>query len=429
VHAALEWSVHSLEPADRELLYAASTMCGEWTVRDVAAIADLGVDQAQASVLRGVDAGLVEPQASTGADAKYRMPGILQRLLYAELDQEARDTLSERHCLHLIGLLCEGVSHLKGPNRLHWLDLLDRYRQDLAKAFEFTLRRGAHPSTLVEAMVLSWSYWYDRNRSQEALELIRRAIRACPDKKHLDVARLLNIAGILCFKSGSMPEGRRYFKRALRICAKGRHELLRASLWSNLGGLEWADADPARAARSFETGIRCLRGLACPVQLGKALVSSVDSLAELGRLQEAKAATEEADTLLRAREDPLDELTISMARGEIALAEANAAQAARAFAQCLKLAHRLGDPVTYARICLWLASAEVLLGKYERAGELLGAMESQGSDRGATLYRTHDLRLARVEGAVRAALGEKALARARLIGAIGAPGIVLDMKA
>ncbi len=417
---AIEWSCKALEPSARELLTVISFFRGSWRVEDAAALAERDDSLVSRDVQELLDAGLVLEMDNFSHTTTFRVQGTVGAYIRKALGQEAKDGLHERHSEYFLGLLCQTVESKGGAGQIATVQLLDWYRRDFEAAFEHTIRPGKHPGTFVEAMMLSWKFWYLRNRTKEALSLVKRAIRVCPDRNHIDIARLFNAAGVMAMRGGDSRSARSYFKQCLAVAKRQHHDNLVAVALGNYANLEWSEARPEQAIPLFDQAISILRQRGERANLGRNLLSVVGPLVETDQLGRAEEALAEAKTYLDRSEDGIDRWSVQVDLAVLSWAQGRLAEAERHLTRCAELAKDAGDFASLARSHLWMAQAKLDSGQFEQAAQLLGVMKACGNSSGTHLYPTNELRAARIEGAVRNKIGSEKLRENRLWGEITA---------
>lgn len=413
---SMKSSVDALEPGPRSVLIGVSFLKGDWTLEDAAALADCSDPEARRRVDALLDAGLVQETSGFQGASAFTLDRAVADYARSRATKRQESKIRERYALRFIGMLAGALQHQDAlEQRLHW-DLLDWYRRDIAEAIRYTIVPGRNSETFVDAMVLSMSYWYQRNRTREAIDLIRSGLKALPDQNGVNAGRLLNVAGVLAMKAGNYRTARLYYSRALKIAEDAGHKRLIGSVLSNSSSLEWMEGHPERAVPLFQRSVEHLSSRDDSTLLVKVLTSSIQALIETGNVAQAERCLQESKRLLEVPSDRHDLWTRLMALGQLELAKNRPDRATEHFERSLQVASEIGDRADSARSLLWLAQANCDSDNFQEAARFLGAMRRVGSIDDVRLYPTNERRIDRISERVREAKGLDFLRRYRLLG-------------
>ncbi len=423
---SLEWTFQSLSERAQVLAKEMFPIRGAWNRVDIAALADWDTEDVEDPLQELVDSGLVTIDPSNTSVTHYRIAPTIAQIIQTRLVKtEARQETLERHCLLMIGKLATVSQKISGSDEGIYLDQIEALRADLAAAFEQTIR--AHPKTFVDALAMSWMYWYKRSRASEVLNLVDRAAKKLSDAPELYLGRLLNTAGALAEKSGLNERAIGYLKRAYRIGKRLRHDLLCAASLTNLGNCLVADADYEQAILQFSRAQSHFAKLDMPKFEAAMLVSWGSALTYLGRIDEGEDRHRRAEIGFGDTQDHLSRWTISLGYGLIALKRGDYEVATTKIVEGIRIAKEMGDLSTAARGTAWLTDLAICEERYEMGARCMGLAEHLGKLSGAQLFRTHELRFARNEGILRAALGGRQFEAMKASGALLSLEEVLDL--
>jgi non-specific serine/threonine protein kinase len=417
---AIEWSCQALAPSARNLLTVASAFRGGWRPDDAAALSERDAKTVSRDIQELQDAGLVEEVECPTLAQAFRVQDAVASYVRKTTDRPRAAELAARHSEHFLRFLCQAVDEDAKSGQSNAIRLFDWYRRDFEAACSHTIKPGQHPGTLVEALVLAWPFFYQRDRAKDALALAKRALRACPNRNHVDIARLLNFAGVFAFRDGDTRSSRTYLMEAVQIAKGLGEEKVLASILNNCAILEWIEGRPEKALEWTEQTIPILRKQGDSMLLGRTLRSIEAAATDLGQYARADEANEEAGRLLASSRSGVDIWAGLTLEGLRAWRQSDFAKAREKLQLSAATARKIGDLGSAARSYLWLAQVEADAGEYERAAEYLGVMKASGSGTGSHLYPTNELRAARIEGLVRAKIGPDGLREHRLWGEITA---------
>lgn len=423
---SLEWTFQSLSDRAQELAKKMFPIRGAWNRVDIAALADLETEDVEDPLQELVDSGLVTIEPFYAGVTHYRIAPTIAHIIQTRLVKaEARQETLERHCLLMIGKLATVSQKISGSDEGIYLDQIEALRADLAAAFEQTIR--AHPKTFVDALAMSWMYWYKRSRASEVLNLVDRAARKLSDAPELYLGRLLNTAGALAEKSGLNERAIGYLKRAYRIGKHLHHDLLCAASLTNLGNCLVADAEYEQAIVQYGRAQVHFAKLEMKKFEAAMLLSWSGALLYLGRMEESEVRFRQAEIGFGDSQDHLSRWTIALGRGLIALKRGNYEVATTKLVEAIRISREMGDLSSMARGTAWLTDLAICEGRYEMGARCMGLAEHLGKLSGAQLFRTHELRFARNEGLLRGALGSRQFEALKAAGALLSLEEVLDL--
>lgn len=416
---AMDWSYRSLSLEAQRQLRACFPFVGSWGRSEAAAMAEVGRPDVAGPIEELIDAGFVSVEGGVGPDERYRLQSQVSALIGKHFcSAEERLELLERHCLLMMNKLAEAAKHLSGPEEVEYLDRLEAWRPDLAAALAYTLRPGGQPRTFAEAVVISWKYWYKRNRIEEILSLVGRAVKRFSDPNDIDLGRMLNAAAVLATKSGLTQLTRKYLRRAIRIAERAGHTLLKAACLDNLANAQWADGYPEKAIPLYKQAESVLGEPQHRRFLLQVYTSWAMSLADLDRPEEAETVLARARVHLGEFSDHLDNWTVTLTTGQILLKKGHLLEAQRSFQAAANIAFSMGDEASLARTLAWMAEVLLREARPEMTARYLGAARAHGRLSGIQLYRVNEIRMARIEGQLRDKLADDDVTMAMLDGAL-----------
>jgi tetratricopeptide (TPR) repeat protein len=412
--AAVSWSSKALSPEALDLLHAVAAFVGLWGATDAAALAEKDDGLIKPYLVELSDAGLIATE--DGVEDTFRTPRRIADMALGSLSAEGRAEVMERHGVYFLALLARESRNADGPFPGDHLNAIDRHLPDIIAALDYTLSAVRHVPTFRDAMVLSWTFWYQHNHLQEAQRLLERGARMAKNQAPYDAARMLNLAGALATKAGDVNKARAYYKKAYSHLSGRAPDRLSAALLSNLGHLEWTEADPFKAVDTFANAVAAWRKLDDRANLAQTLSSSVPALVETGRANDAERALNEAIDLGFGTGDVLGRWAIQLGRAQIMMALGRHAEAVEFCIDAARQVRDSGDDVTLARTLLRLAEGLEAIGRPETASQALGWAMSAAQASEAGMYRTNELRAARLEGRLRKTLGGPEFESARVAG-------------
>ncbi|GIV17018.1 MAG: hypothetical protein KatS3mg022_2453 [Armatimonadota bacterium] len=182
LHASLEWSHALLSPEMKKAFSMLSVFTGGW---DLAGAGCVLTGQLQSddnaldvTVLDTLDAliecSLMQMDEQDG-QARYRMPEVVRRFALEKLQEEpyASDAFA-RHFLFYSHLAAHANANRVGPQAARWSLWVEREKQNMTEAIEYTRRRDtsrSNPAVLQMAANL-WVFWMMRGILVESRNLL-----------------------------------------------------------------------------------------------------------------------------------------------------------------------------------------------------------------------------------------------------------------
>ncbi|MFI5956479.1 BTAD domain-containing putative transcriptional regulator [Cryptosporangium sp. NPDC051539] len=326
--SAVAAAVAPLDADERTLFARLSVFSDSFTLRAAEAVAPPGAPVID--VLHGlVDASLLVADVS-GRESRFRMLESVRQFGRSILSTSETAEANERRAVYLRDLADRAAAGRHGPDRLIWRRRLDGMRQDLRHTLDDTLRAGRLDIALPLVAALGW--WWS-NTPQTGLEWYRRALSAAGETTAVVPAQLLAV------------------------------ELSAAVIASYLvlpEALEYARAAEATADRLADSAGRM-----------RALQHQADIAHELGDLDRAREAADEAWQLAAARGEPwaAGRCGLSVAYNHLAAGAAD--QAERWAADAAGHFGRAGDEGGRADARLLIAEVRLHEGAHQEAEALL----------------------------------------------------------
>ena len=199
LRALIDWSYELLSPDERLAAERFSVFAGGWTLEAAEAVAaGGGIEDWQVLDLLAalVDKSLVQAEES-GGSIRYRLLETLRAYASERLAQRGsavQHGVRSAHRDHYLALVETAAAHLRGPDELRWLDMIEAEFDNIraALAFSITDADSAEPGLRLAA----WLRWfcYMRGHSVEVIEALRALLaRADARQPTSHVARALTV--------------------------------------------------------------------------------------------------------------------------------------------------------------------------------------------------------------------------------------------
>ena len=398
LRGAIAWSWDLLNPAECKLFSRLAVFVGGGMLPQIEAICGPakelggGVLDTLSSL---VEHSLVR-QTEIEGEPRFRMLVTIREYAVERLDaSDERDLIRKRHARTYLALAEEARPHVQKSDQKRWLDLLELDHDNLRAALESSIAdgRGEDACRLVWAL---WRFWQVRGHLVEGAHWCERVL-ALPTTgvPPLVLMRALEAAAGVAYWRGDFPIATDAYMKAAEIAHAHGNDSEQANAEYNLSfvfGIPGSDLpralDLLRSARAKwarvgdRAGVaRAAWGLAAFLQMGQR------GEADRSRLQEARAAAQEALAVHRAGSNRFDLAWSLHMTGMIDAkreAFADAAAAFREAAQIFTEDNDLSGLVIIASDCAELAGAQ---GQFERQAVLVGLADALADRAGTGLLR------------------------------------------
>lgn len=372
LQATIDWSYDALEPAEQALLRHLSAFAGPADLEAVGAVCGgpaCGDDPADSLAVL-VDRSLVV--VLHGADrTRYTLLDSVReygRVKLREVDEEA--DVFDRHlawCRAQAASAYAERTGREGEVAARLSDLLDELRVALG-------RSAADADAFVPmAADLGW-FWVSSGRFSEGLRLVRAALDLAPaDGKA--TARLLTALGAMASFMGDEPTALDAMARAVESWSRLNDPREHCAVLDALGWARFWPGDNDGALAAFQQGAALAQSIDDAGLLRRHWAGECQVLVALGDVARARPL---AENLVRV--SPTEDLRTAHFGhhflADCALMEADPAGAAAEYANALRLAFAMGDPVETAVELQGVAMAQHGCGRAREAMLLGGAAEA-----------------------------------------------------
>jgi len=417
---AFQWSFDALTKEARHLIKALSPLRDTCTKEEAERLADVDFADLREPINELLDAGFLTLDGFRDGQDRYRVPNQVARLIdrYV-LDDAEREVIREQYSVVMIGKFVQAASKLRGPDEATSMDQLDEFRTDLTEALEYTLRPSASSiKTFADGIGLSWTYWYERNRIDDGLKLLDRALKRFAGSTLYEYGRVKLIAGVLATKIGQTDRAIRYFDETMEFAERNGYPQLADRVFCNMGTAKWSTGDALEAVECFKKVDIDRASETDERNRYSILLSWATACIDVGQLDQAEAFLNRARKSMGQNPDLLALWTETVGRGQLYLRRGTWDTALERFRECVDLAQKMGDLASTARSLAWIAEVAIAVQNFRCAAQLLGATRGIVQESGIQLYPINRLRLAKMEHLCQDALGSDEYRECRILGAL-----------
>jgi predicted ATPase len=348
LRAAVDWSFHQLDPADKVLFARLGVFVGGFSLAAAEAVM-AGVEgtrtgsrwvRAHLGVL--ADRSFLSPETGRGGERRWRMLETIRAYALEHLDSLGAHTdARRRHLDWYVSLAQAAQPALRGPDQDAWLARLECEYADLHAALAFGLEQGETGQAAGIAARI-WRFWRVRGYLTEG----RRWLERCLADAHIPVPLWIQGhlgAGALAQLQADTAAAHWHLELA-RDAALAAGDLRSAAIAFNLlGALANIEANYPESLANHERSLAIGQRLGDPMEIAMAMANLGEVASLSGDLARARQLTEAALPATRELGASRPQLIVLINLGNIARREGNLAEARGYLLEALPLARDLGD--------------------------------------------------------------------------------------
>jgi predicted ATPase len=421
LRATIDWSYDLLTERERSLLRRLSVFLGGFTLEAVEVVCSQGMKRRDILDLLGrlVDKSLVIVEAdSEVSKTRYRMLETIRQYALEKLVEVGEASfIRDQHLDFYLSLAEKSEAHIFGHESAIWINRLDRELDNIRAAMEWATNSGKAVAALRMAGSLVYFYyaWSARgNLLSEWQHRIQLALsRPEGTERTLARAKALNGLGFM-YWADIYPTNRRLeLEEALDIARELGDQWNTATALRYLGLLASMQGNYVEARSFLEQSLEIWRmmGPEGKVGLSWTLAFLGDVALNQNLSNEAASIYQESVAILREIADK-NFLAYSVRRlGLLAWRERDFERATLLCQESLRLNRELGDLRGVIACVAGFADIAVAQGKFARAAQIMGVVETQLASMGMRLLPVDKMEYERNLAVLRAKLDEKTLSR------------------
>ena len=420
LRATIDWSYDLLAEPERILLRRLAVFAGGFTLKAAESICSEGMKPSDILDLLGrlVDKSLViVEEVSTTSETRYRLlESIRQYALEKLMATEEARAIRDKHLEFYLGLAEKSEPYIFSSESIVWVNRLGKELDNIRAAMDWSTNSGKAGAALQMAGSLVHFWWAHALLASEWHARIQQALsRPEGRERTLARAKALNGIGFFFWLETDQTDWRPELVEALSIGRELGDRRNIATALRNLGLLDNVQGNYQEARSYLEQGLEIWRAMGAEGKLGCAM-----SLAFLGdvelncnEVRMARSLYNESAAILREPElGDINFLGYPIRRlGQLACSEGDYEEAIALCKESLRLNHEVSDPRGVMCCVAGFAAIAVAQEKFERAAQLMAAVETQLVSISIQLPFMDKREYERNLALVRAKLDEKTLAR------------------
>ncbi len=380
LRAAIDWS-HSLLARDEQILFRRlAVFAGGCTLDEAAAICDPSAEDAHVSarlsrmtgdLLDGIEAlvgqSLVRRIDGADGEPRYGMLETIREYASERLAESGEATaMRERFVLHYLALSESAAMHLRGPEQVGWLTLLEREHDNLRSALGSALDAGMTERAMRIASALAW-FWRTHGHYREGRHWVAATLAQGEGVATPIRARALDASVTLALFHGDYPAARHAAAQGLAIYAELGDQQGIAKLLGNLGVIASHQGEYRAARRYYEQALALHRDLGNQRGIAGCLTNlGLEALYE-GEYDMAWQLLQQSLAISRALDERLSIAMCLNNLGLVMLTQGDVVASQRFFEQSLAIHRELGHQRGIANLLNNLGRAAFDQGNYAAA--------------------------------------------------------------
>jgi predicted ATPase/DNA-binding SARP family transcriptional activator len=395
--ASIAWSYDLLSASEQALFRRLAVFAGGWTLEaaeqvasaneqapsDTGARSTFSVSHLPRETILDLLTQLVRKSLvlvdGTGAGARYHFLETIRAYARGQFNRsDEASAVTHSHAAYYRQLVNKAEPHLFGPELGSWLNRLEKERDNLRAALEWSKSSSdRNPVNASESLEIGlaiagflWRFWDVRGYITEGREWLDAILAASAASHSYEKAYALHTAGNLAYTQGDLSRAKELFQSCRSLSDElGRTQLV-AHMNNNLGNVAWAEGEYDLAATLYAKALAHYRevGWTWGISMGLKNLGSVERVQ--GRYDRAKALHEES---LAQYRQAGDKGRIALALNGLGLLKEDLAQYDKAlelFQEAVDLYNQVGDQVGITDTRHNLGKIAERQGDYARAAAL-----------------------------------------------------------
>lgn len=389
LRGAIAWSYDLLEGPLKRLFARFSVFARGSNLEQAEAVcgpaSELGVD-----VLTGLDD--IADQSLLRRMPDFDEPRLLMLQVIREHAMERlqesgeAEAIRDRHAAAYQALAETAAPHLFGAERKKWLDRLEIDHDNFRVAFDWALSRGDAERALCLGAAF-WRFWQMRGHLREGRARLDAVLASPGAREHADArARALEAAGGVAYWQGDLAAAREFYDECLELArARGDPKAIANALYNASFPGMVDRTDLPGSLRLIEEALPIFRGLGDQTGVARCLWTIGNQRHQLGELDLAITALDEAIGLLRRLDERFSLGWAMHTRAVIAIQQADPTTARTMTREGLEIFSNAGDVSGIVLLLDDAASVAKLEGHITRAVRIAGAAAAHQLATGAAL--------------------------------------------
>lgn len=369
--ATIDWSHNLLSQAERVVLRRLSVFAGGWDLEAAEFVCtgeDLQPHQILESQLRLIEKSLIVAETNKG-ELRYHMLETIRQYALQKLSEAGEvEQTRMRHLEFFLAFGERAEAGFKSRDFLHWLDRMERERDNLRAAMDYanTLH---HTESALRLVGSTFWVWWLRGPWSEGQKWAEVALAGASNKPVASKAKTLMALGIAFIPQTNLSEARKWLGKSATMCRQLEDEWQYAFVIMSIGFCFLRENKPAMATRLLEEALQIAREVNDKWLLAYCLFILAEDLFYQGNLSEGRAMLEESLGLIHEMGDHMVRGDVLGLSGEMADSEGDYTRALQLYEESLAFARELGDVDTIVNIEFNIGRVCQITGQNDKAAE------------------------------------------------------------
>jgi diguanylate cyclase (GGDEF)-like protein len=338
MRAAIEWSYVRLADAPARAFRALAPFVSPADPPAVAAVAQMGVEDAGAALEHLAEVSLVQRR-----DGRYTLLEVIREYAVEQIRRSGEEPQLRRR--HGDWYLASLPAPQDAPEVVNSPEHSQRLRTDqpnIHAGLQYLVACGEVAAAARGCEAL-WYVWWTFGPYSEGRALLRTVLAAGAGLGEATVAALRHAAGVLATVQSDFDEARRELEAALAAARRLDDKVLLARVLNSLANVLDLTGDGYRARDVYQESIELRRADGNDRGVAVAVGNLGDALKRAGELAEAERLTRESIAMNRELGMAINEMIALANLGEILAYDGRSAEAKQTLDKVMELATRSGD--------------------------------------------------------------------------------------
>jgi len=336
LRAAIDWSYRLLDAQEKELFGLLSVFSNEWTLESAEEICSRnGLDKIQIPhlLMHLVDCSIVMVNEQPDGSMRYHFPEVIREYAREQLKKMGKEDALQRSHRDWFLMWAElREPDFWGPKLLTWLDQIETEFNNLWAALEWSCITPGESSGGLRLFAALSRFWDLRDRFSEGRSIASRLLSQTRERT-LARARTLNEVSLLAYHQMDIADSQKMVEESLVLASEMDDIFDIVGALLALGSIALTTGDMKHAISRYNQAVRLSR--------------------------------------LKYKTEPRAIYYALFWRGQLTCLQGDNEQAVILLEEALTLARRQGDLAFTTVISIWLGRAQIGLGEFELAKNIL----------------------------------------------------------
>jgi predicted ATPase/DNA-binding XRE family transcriptional regulator len=264
LRGSIAWSYALLAPPEQALFTRLGVFAGGCTLEAISAVCQGVRDQASEVLDRLsalLDHSLLRQECDADGQPRFAMLETIRAFALEQLAERGEtEEIERRHAGYYLALAETAEAELWGPDRLVWIERLERDQHNMRAALRWTQSTQGDPVTGLRLAAALWWFWFMRSYVNEARGWLSSGLDRGGNAPAPVRAKVLPRAGILAWFQSDFVQAQAWCSEGLALCRELGDTMGVSYALHGLGLVALEHGDPS-AAEHFAAGLELSQAL------------------------------------------------------------------------------------------------------------------------------------------------------------------------